>query len=581
MQLQDLPEKVLDNVLFFLGQNDVRNLALTNYHYYRPCQRKLYSRIVIIEDQVLGLSNIGRLMDFMHSQVTFLYGYSLKKHQAYSLTNQYKLIWAKLEALIQSMQINIELIEFVKEIYILGTFNSLIVDSLRKLVSLIQSVSSNKLQVIHASSFEVRKNLKIDYAMLPYATELIIDSLNLPETSGITSVRITRHCPDVVGPIDKDWLRLLKQLSSLIVSPTSFDCFFIELLRLNNGEVHPLRFSSLLAFRLVITKTNLALINKLVPLLVKVSKLEIVFRTANFDVIEEAFTALVPLEGRITHLSIIQDTPEFSNHSRIETFELEILNFIKSLPNLKLLYMRLWIPEESMYRDDGVDGNYLRRLKFYRELLPSGFHQKVTLILPNLVSSLASYEQAMNTVLWNGCKCQHCLNYLDYIDEYLFTHQYYNDSQDCFKDIVSSHVVSSIGQYLSQRMIVFNNPDIMDEFEDIHDHVSHRKHDHYEGDIFYDAENEMPLRCFFDEHVFNHNYGICISHYVNDLVRSLLRLHRGDAESRYIHELETTDGENFHSLKFNKVIINGINYVLNRELNNTAFYVNVHDADNI
>lgn len=621
MHLQELPEKVLDNVLFFLPQNDVRNLALVNYHFYKPCQKKLYSRIVIMEDQVLDVCSSNRLNDFMLSQVSFLYGYLLKQGQAFSLVNQRKLLWAKLEALIQSMQINSELVECCRELYFLGDFDDRIISSLNKLVSLIQLEASNRLQIIHASSFHVRTSLDVDYSKLAHISELIIDSVKLPliPFGNISSIRITGHCKDLDMSLDKKWLLLLKHLSVLVVSPTLFDQFFTELLNLSGDDSTYPHFALLKTFRLVVTESNLALVHRLVPYLQSVSRLEIVFKTADFDALQESLSALIPIEKNLTHLSLIQDTPEFNSHSKIEIFEIEALNFIKALPRLKLFYMRFWIPEDSIYEEDGVDGNYLRRLKFYRDLLPSGLLQKITLILPNLVSSLASYEQAMNTVLWNGCKCQHCLNYLDYVDEYLFTHQYYNDSQNCFKDIVSSHIISTISQYLSQRMILFNNTDTMDgvthllkfplvnrmwnfhtnyigkgttpfkclnqrtfhhaEFEDIHDRITHRKHDHYEGDIFYDAEDTTPQPCFFDEHVFNHNFGICISHYMNDLIKSFLRLHRGDAEYREVHELETTDGVNFQNLKFNKVILNGISYVFNRERNNTAFFVNVYDGD--
>ncbi|RCK65481.1 hypothetical protein Cantr_01296 [Candida viswanathii] len=80
-------------------------------------------------------------------------------------------------------------------------------------------------------------------------------------------------------------------------------------------------------------------------------------------------------------------------------------------------------------------------------------NHNIILVLPNLFQSFAGYEQHMNTVLWNGCKCTHCNVYLQLIDEYLMYHKFYEKESRRYKDLNCLHLFSEIGQQLNLRMI--------------------------------------------------------------------------------------------------------------------------------
>lgn len=68
-----------------------------------------------------------------------------------------------------------------------------------------------------------------------------------------------------------------------------------------------------------------------------------------------------------------------------------------------------------------------------------------------------------------------------------------------------------------------------------------------------------------------------MSHYVNTLVTKLINLDRGDAEARDVNEFFNDGGDIEYKINLKKLIINGFNYIIDRETNGTHFYENVYD----
>ena len=69
------------------------------------------------------------------------------------------------------------------------------------------------------------------------------------------------------------------------------------------------------------------------------------------------------------------------------------------------------------------------------------------------MKSLSCYEQMMNNLLWNGCKCDDCTIYLGDLDKHLMCHEIFlNFRLHQFKDIMSSNLFVTISEWLSRRL---------------------------------------------------------------------------------------------------------------------------------
>lgn len=104
--------------------------------------------------------------------------------------------------------------------------------------------------------------------------------------------------------------------------------------------------------------------------------------------------------------------------------------------------------------DDGVEGNYLRRRKLWETVLPK-LENLQSLILPNILSNIGYYEQITSNILWNGkCDdCNVCKKYLSIFDDYLMTHQIFDQNGDFrFKDILSTQLFAFLNDNLSKKI---------------------------------------------------------------------------------------------------------------------------------
>ncbi|EDK47389.1 hypothetical protein LELG_05570 [Lodderomyces elongisporus NRRL YB-4239] len=606
--LLTFPEQVRDRIISYLPQQALINLATTNYEFYHPCMKKLYSKIAVSEIpplrcEVDPANKLDlRRMDFQDSTRLVIYGLQ----GCYKRVLNIKMINARLEVLVQALTINTELISYIKEIHILlkePHLNQVI----HKLSALL------KLHSAQLNYFYTQNQGRCLFLTCP-ETELRMGNL----TSLVQLENLSTKLGNVTTLIFPSDQTLYWQYMSAL--PQNLD-----------------NFSSLSKFKFVINTSvfdrNVKLVN-LIPWN-KLKSLELVFDYPTNSNVEDYlidFLALLPESvPKLKSLSIIQGTI-FPTHASNEIFDLNMFNLIRQwCANLDYLSIKHKLPIMGNF-PDGMEGNYRRRYELYLRVLPKLINQysskpNVILNLPNLFQTFACYEQYMNTVLYNGCKCHHCEHYLQKLDWFLMHHKYYNVQTGQYRDMNASHLFSVLGRALNDRLIQNDLITQLDQLAfpiwncswDFHEMIvdqnsnCSQNNDAYlvpplkclEKEIIeygeYDEDNEDGIiestasnnRCEFSRKLFSH-LPKCISHYLNDLVQEILNLHRGNAEQR-ADEVEHGTGtdtevsfmdslkdggdlDTTHPFNIRRIIINGIVYNIGAELNGTHYYVNVYDG---
>ncbi|KAK6458476.1 uncharacterized protein RJT20DRAFT_32073 [Scheffersomyces xylosifermentans] len=614
VSLLDLPKAVRKNIILFLPQQELINLATTNYELYEPCMQQLYKRIVVQADPVLTNDPKGRNNDFLDGNLTVIYGFrhNSKSGKVYTLETQLKLVNARLAVLNQSVSINPALLEYIQEISIIsenGQFNAH--DDIKKNIqALANHLDGHSINKFFIGDAQLRAQIDLSKLSL---RSVVIDSASQFEAANLHS------CVELLVALDttKDFnVQKFKslELESLILPDDEIKYWeFVDNILFANDI--QLKVST---FKLLFSK-DLSKNTKLSKCIYwpHIHNLEILLGHENEDqdfVID--LLNLIPLEHciHLQKLSIVQ-LGIYTTHKSNEAFDINVFTFIdnlvqiqsQSLTKSRLNYISIKhnLPATANF-PDGFEGNYLRRYKSFGDLLPKLLvsktdeeQPKINLFLPNVFQTLACYDQPMNTMLWNGCKCPHCEDYLGKLDDFLMYHKYYNSELKSYKDLNSSLIMFTIGEFLNSR---FNNHDLLTGLSYLHYPLSNRLWN------FHDSALSIPFRCYdvqiidqgeFDEEVeeeaalnisetlahckynaavYNRNIPLSISHYLDDLVLKLINLNRGDAEA---FELGTDfrDGGDSEDLKLNinKLVLNGISYNLDRELNGTHFFEDVLD----
>ncbi|ABN67297.2 predicted protein [Scheffersomyces stipitis CBS 6054] len=609
--LMDLPPAVRNNVLQFLPQQALINLASTNYVFYKPCMQRLYEKILIQKDPILKSDPTGRKNDFSDGNHTVIYGLSHQssKGKVWSDSAQLKMINARLSVLNSSLSINTELLGFIREIHILDDFNKFghdhaIVENLTKLVVQLKGYQLDKFFI---GSVKLRKKIDVSGIKLK---SVVVDTVEQFNALGMDYL-----------PVEKLNIHNFKklELESLILpsEERSYWNFAKEIIIAHNFNL------KVATFKLMLTE-GIDVCVQLVKSLYwpHVKNLEIILgnEEEDSDLVIDLLN-LIPTEYciHLEKLSIIQ-YGVYTTHKSNEIFDMNIINFIdnlvqfqsQSITKSKLRYISIKhnLPGTANF-DDGFEGNYLRRYKLFGHVLPKILvshrdeeQSKINLFLPNLFQSFACYDQPMNTMLWNGCKCQHCEEYLGKLDHFLMYHKYYNFRLKSYRDLNSSLIMFTIGHFLSQRLpenelltglcyLHFPLRNVLWNFHDNAIKVPFRCYDiqivdqgEYDGekddleeeeDVFHDAQDEIS-HCTYNSAVYNRNIPICISHYLDDLVLKLINLNRGNAESDDLGG-EFNDGGDSDDLKLNinKLSLNGISFTLDKELNGTHFFEDLYD----
>lgn len=613
--LVDIPEEILDNLLYFLPQELLLNLARTNFRFYEPCLRKLYKRLVIQVDPVIKYdkSNPNRQRtDHIELSCTSLTGFASVQM---SRDAHLKMVAAKLKTIIISLTTNPLLATYIEEIDIRGTFDKAVNVELKRLFSVLRSVP-NGIHKIYIASSKLRRQLGYH----EFKNSFALKSITIESSDDFTGFRARfPECQELIianfdeaSALHTSAVVVLEKLTSLRIRNDSkvFSAFTHALQDLYNRV--PFIMKNLRTFNVVQTHENASQNFPYIDFEI-LENFEVSLGCNNTACEQGCLeTGLSRYEvANPKRLSFIQNSdPLLNSHKYTETWDLRVFQFVKnaveSSDSLFYLSIRHNVPGDGII-DDGFEGNYLRKVKLYTFLLPNLLatiqRHVVNLVLPNLVASLACYEQPMNTFLWNGCQCAHCAKYLRKLDDYMLYHRYYSTERGVFKDVLTTQLVRSMSEVLCDR--IENDPNLGDLFLltkpmknstwNFHTSkfstpffclaVKNFEMGYFEDDAdersgaadkFFDAEDK-PNDCKFLHHEkFVPNYLIVISHFLNDIIRKMINLNRGNAEDVKIGQ-RNDENDGFTNLRINKMLINGIDYNFDHEINGTIFYVNSYD----
>ncbi|CAX40941.1 uncharacterized protein YMR258C homologue, putative [Candida dubliniensis CD36] len=587
LSLIELPISIKNSIIKYLPQQALINLSLTNFEFYQPCLQQLYKNITIQCNPPLRPNEKDREKDFQDSTRTVIYGFSNPDGKVVSKELNLKMIYARLVVLRQSLTINQELIGYIKQIHILGEmsdFNESIIEELQNLVDLLDD-----LDVFYIGDYNIRQHVDLTQLKL---RSIVVDKLPVTFSNNIEELLIGENTHL------NNFHQFVPNLTSLIL-PNNTEKYWAWIIEnvfpLNNQVLQLTKFKLVFSLDMALNSKLMRLINWR-----KITQLELILAYTpgndDDDYVIDCFNML-PATPNLKKLSIVQgDT--YSTHRENELFDLNVFNFLTNLLaicDLKYLSIKHNIPNIGNL-EDGSEGNYYRRSEMFMQTLPKIINShNIVLILPNLFQSFAGYEQYMNTVLFNGCKCKHCQIYLGDLDEFMMYHKYYDASANAkrYKDMNASHLLSEIGQQLNYRMVQdelltqlnhLSFP-LVNVLWDFHTNTNNKVFKCYDiqtidqgeyDEVDYEPEPNSPKTCRFNK-VRYQGIPKSVGHYVNQTIEKIVNLNRGNAESVDISNVLKDGGDLGFKLNMKKLIINGFNYIIDRETNGTHFYQNVYD----
>lgn len=604
--LAELPPLVLASILHFLPQHLLLNLALTNFVFYEPCLKQLYRRINIQLGSVLRNDRPAsphQRLDFLELCVTTVCGF---RDVALRSDAHGRLVAAKLHTLTRSLLVNPTLAGYIEQVLVLGPMHECVRVELEAFLKVLVHWNI-PLHSVYISDPNLRYALRHLWTCFPLSSVVVDSGLLFTSFSlrkyTLQEIVVAEFPKDL--PVDGALVPVLENIRSLKISsaPQVYLRFLAYLSTLFRAK--PFVMKNLRTFTMVVSHHLWQL-----PFL----------PTAGLENLQLSLGCEDPTCGmqcltsalgnlqlhKLKRLSVIEMAHAGPpSHKISEQWDLIVFDFIKSVvqscPSLFYLSIRHNVPADGII-DDGFEGNYLRKVKLYTNVLPSILGQIknhiVNLVLPQLVSVLACYEQAMNTFLWNGCKCDHCSVILDKLDEYLLYHRYFSPEKHVFKDMQTVQLVRTMGEVLSERLSHDQNLGDLFLLETPMKNVGWDFHSNkialpfrclpmktYEmaemeddtaEEPFFDAEDTENDCKFLRRESFMPQYPIVVSHYLDDLIRRMINLNRGDAEDADINRA-SYENDGFTNLRINKMVINGIDFNFDHEPNGTIFFTNSYD----
>ncbi|CAH6723470.1 hypothetical protein CLIB1444_15S01992 [[Candida] jaroonii] len=292
--------------------------------------------------------------------------------------------------------------------------------------------------------------------------------------------------------------------------------------------------------------------------------------------------------SKVKKLVLIYTQPY--DHKTSELIDLSLLKFFNNPLNINYIVIKYNPPKDGLI-DDGFEGNYLRRIRILTTMIKiiSRWPVKVNLVLPDFLQVLSCYEQSMNHMMWNGCKCVHCDKYLVELDDFIHRHKYWDQKLNYWKDLDNSIMINQLGQFFQYRYTNTTEYDYLNQLQlvdfNIHknffsgidfqcfdsENVEHSEYND-EEDVFFDAL-ETVKHCKFNE-LFQH-LNISMIHYLETIIVSLIDLDRGDAESRDLIDEFLNDGEN--QINLCNLGLNGFQFYFDSEINGTNFFKSYYD----
>ncbi|CCH42001.1 hypothetical protein BN7_1540 [Wickerhamomyces ciferrii] len=492
--LHKLADSLVTDILSFLPQSDILSTLQVSRRLYDLSITKLYKRICIRKDPVYHTDEW-----FIDSKWTTVSGYRSSHRREDQ--NDY-IIYLKLERLIETLQ-NTKHSLLIKEVSILGdVFHYKEGEEVLRRFIFTLSERAKCIEILDANSDLV------DISKFPNLTRVVTDNVNkLQNTSRLKSLVI-----DLPGNIDETLIKTnpnFTNLRELVLEDEEFAALRIlkifseskipklSLKRLTFNHVHGLHNYSTVLRELTI---------KFIEECVDLSNLEelemsIGCEVQNCDCLDTFLDDLAPMLNSIKKLSL-KETTFHRDHYISEKWDININRFLLHLPKgLKYLSIRHNPPRDGKL-ENNVEGNYIRRKTLYQKVLPT-LTSLETVICPTLLQTCACYEILVSDLLWNGCECSYCKDVLGLFDEYLMNHQYYDEEDTEFKDVISPRFFGIAGVELLARLQ--NKSDL-----DVLSYAPGQNYWDFHG--YETIEHFNDYECMFDESFFE-PLAVCVSHF--------------------------------------------------------------------
>lgn len=453
MKLEDLPTDVLQRVARFLPQQGKVSWMYTNYSFYSTIQPTLYEKLLITP------SGLSKSHDSFRDCKYTTIGYLDTPMANLELNN--RVFTSRQQVFLQSIQINSELCNMIKEVVIYDSKRgSNVTDIINKdLLEVLETCCPNieTFTSLNTAPYEIiLPSLKrIDLHKLS-SLERILE-LNVEELH-ISSENILFNLHSLN---ESKAISFFSNLKSLILNDELAQVMIIKyLLEIQTNT--KFQFSSLKLIHYHSGNETTLECNKLAEQFInaidekKLRSLELVIGCDDLlcSCFEELFSTLKQSNFNLTSLSIVQKTVQ-RDHNYSEKFDYHITELVKGIPNnknLKTLSIRHAYPLDFNCVG-GFEGNYLHRIQMYKDLLPT-LTGLETLIAPTFMQSIACYEQLMSDLLWNNeCLCSSCKDYTDIFDDYVQQHQYFSDYGGKFVDMFTSFLFGNVGKLMTDRLV--------------------------------------------------------------------------------------------------------------------------------
>lgn len=523
--------------------------------------KQLYSQITVIPNSKLDTKS-KRIKNYQDCHGSVLCGL----RGCYDEKRNLAMVLAKLKLLNQALGVNPELSTYTGQLKVFGYYSQEIIEQLVILIN--QTVKTNPTTKIFIEHKKLRKYLKLHCGQM---CSVIIDS---EEEYGILS------------RIDEVDIRV-----STFAHVPRFDTVKSVIIRDPKLYIY-------LKSHQIILKPEAINIDKHTDLSVidfsRLRNLEVTISDQHDDIL----TTLEPLVNltKLRKLAIVQSN--LYKHETNELIDIKVLKFLnfhdEEFTNLSYL-MISYNPPHNGIIDDGVEGNYLRKLSILTiltKILNNFRLNKINVILPNFLMVLSCYEQAMNNMMWNGCKCSYCEVYLNKLDEFINYHKYFDGKEDYWKDLNNSIVLNTLSHYYQDRYLIKNNWDYMAsgtlQIKNWNFHNNYCSPIQFQcsvlQNVFQSDYNEKDQEVFFDSYQQFHEceyfdlfpaIAKCLTHYLQDINHQLINLNRGDAESFQLALNTLNDGS--ETVNITNLSLNGFQFNFDKETNGTNFVESYFD----
>lgn len=492
--LSDLPIPILSDILTFLPQSDVVSTALSCKKLHSVSLERLYKRICIRKDPVYHSD-----LWYIDCSWTTVSGYrALHKRED---QNDY-IIHLKLDNLIRTLQNTtygslIQQVVFLDEVFHFEDSY----EQLRQLVSILKEKAIN-IEVLDAPESILGATSILSL------TNIVTDDIDkITNTNHLQSLTIKLHS-NSEERVPKS-LRSFESLKELIlVDEESASLRILKILSevgLPKLKLEKLAFNhvhGLHDYNTVLRNLTTTFIEECVDL-ASLEELEMAIgcEEKNCDCLDTFLDDLAPKLTRLKKLSV-QEKTFHRDHYLSEKWDVNINRFLLNLgSDLKFLSIRHNPPRDGKL-ENNVEGNYVRRRKLYEKVLPTLKSLEI-LACPTLLQTCACYEILVSDLLWNGCECDYCKEVLELFDAYLMNHQYYDEEDADFRDVIAPRLFGIAGVELLSRLKIKSDLDVLkfgpgETHWDFHGYESINHFNDYD--------------CMFDESFFE-PLAVCVSHF--------------------------------------------------------------------